>query len=270
MKITNLSEYEFPKVIECLLDSFQNYFIKMPEDIAYWKKRFYHARVDFSLSYGVMDKNNLVGFIINAVDFDKKLKTAYNTGTGVIKRYRGNQWVDKMYQHSIPLLKASGIEQCKLEVVDKNYRAIKVYERIGFKKARRLKSYKGEISSGPAVKIKLLSLDQIDQLNTCEKYSWDFTNATVQKASEHYELYQVLGEKNNKIMGHFVINSQNGTVAQLECTDGNWEYLFSGIAWANRTIKINNIDESRIDSIHHLEKNKIPNVIDQFEMEMKI
>ncbi len=270
MELSNLSKIKTPVLVECLLAAFKNYFVKMPKDIEYWKKRFHHARVDFDLSYGVLDKSYLIGFIINAVDKDHGLMTAYNTGTGIIENYRGNQWVDKMYDYSFPLLKLAGIEQCKLEVIDKNDRAIKVYERIGFRKIRRLKSYKGNLTAGPAVKLKRLALTEIERINGYNGYSWDFTNATVFKAAKFYELYQVLHEKNNKNIGHFVINSQNGIIAQLECPSENWAYLFSGIAWASETIKINNIDENRTSLIQFLNEIKIPNVIDQFEMKMKI
>jgi len=270
MNIINLSETDLEKLVEVLLDAFTGYFVKMPEDVGYWERRFFNARVDMALSYGVESAGDLVGFIINAIDEAEGKKTAYNTGTGVVASARGQQLVDQMYDKSIPLLKSQGITQCMLEVVDENTRAIKVYERIGFVKKRRLKSYKGVIQSGPAVRVRLLPLSKLDDLNTYQKYSWDFTNKTIFKAENQYKLYEVLAEKSNHSIGYFVINTQNGTVAQLESSVQDWESLFSGIAWASETIKINNVDSNRNGLIDYLNLIKLPNIIDQFEMSMPI
>jgi len=270
METTNLASTKMKDLVQCLLKAFEHYFVPMPQDLDYWQKRFYHARVHLPLSYGVTANNELVGFIINAIDDNHGKKTAYNTGTGILDHHRGQQLVDRMYSYSIPLLKEKGVEQCQLEVIDKNYRAIKVYERIGFQKTKTLMSYKGNLNSSFPVRVKSLPLEKIQELNSYDDYAWDFTNTTVLMAKKYYQLFEVVGEKKMEHIGHFVINPHNGTVAQLECMDDQWEALFNGISWASKTIKINNIDDRRTNLISYLNKIELPNVINQFEMEMKI
>ena len=88
MKIVTLSEINIHEIVDCLIESFQNYFVPMPADISYWENRFNNARVNWDLSAGVVDEDKLVAFIIHAVDSDAGMVTAFNTGTGVIPDYR--------------------------------------------------------------------------------------------------------------------------------------------------------------------------------------
>jgi len=120
----------------------------MPSDPVFWQNRWNWARVDYELSFGVFEGEQLVAFIINGIDQHNGKRTAFNTGTGVIKNFRGQQLVDKMYAAALPHFQKAGIEKYLLEVFVNNERAIRVYERIGFKKIRRLKCYKGKLQSG--------------------------------------------------------------------------------------------------------------------------
>ena len=150
--IQHLKNTDLPIIVDCLVKAFANYFVPMPDSVDYWRNRFKGARVNFELSYGVFDDQQLVAFIINGVDGEKEALTAFNTGTGVLPAYRGQQLVDKMYEKAIPIFKENDITSCALEVIQANDRAIRVYERIGFTKQRSLQCFKGAIKlEGKAV-----------------------------------------------------------------------------------------------------------------------
>ena len=270
MKITTLAQTPIEKIVACLTASFQDYFVKIPDDVSYWKNRFEHARVDKNLSWGVFDQEELVGFVINGIDQINGHLTAYNTGTGVLKKYRGQRLVDQMYAFGIPQLLSNGITNCSLEVIDQNAIGIRVYERIGFKIQKRLKCYKGDLEVNEPVLIGEASIDQIADYINDDLYSWDNKLATVRKAGELYISYKVLDSESKTVVGHFIMNPKNGYIAQLETYDGNWNQVFAGIHQISDTIKINNVHESRTELIGYLNQVGIPNVIDQFEMEMKI
>ena len=273
MKIDNLANIELKEIVGCLLKSFEGYFVSMPSDILYWQNRFKASRVDLALSFGVFENANLVGFILNGIDLDNNQKTAFNTGTGIIENYRGRQLVDRMYTYALPVLKENGICKCKLEVIDKNHRAIKVYERIGFAKARKVKCFNGELTPGPKTSVTLqeISLDAIGSMAGGTEYSWENTTKAISLVKYNYKVYKVVKPNTpDQNLGYFIINPTLGYIAQLESPSDSWPEVFEGIRQVSSKIKINNIDEQRVALLHQLKKEGLHNTIDQYEMEMEI
>lgn len=273
MKIQNLSNTPLEEIVTCLLKSFEGYFVKMPDDVDFWKSRLKAARVDFGLSFGVFDKEKLVAFILNGIDTDLQQKTAFNTGTGVLPAYRGQGLVDKMYDHAFPILKQNGVSKCKLEVITKNDRAIKVYERIGFEKKRRIKCFSGDLTAATNTDITLTETDLNDIRSLCDGtvYSWENSFAAVTLARENYKVYKVKRQQaDSTAIGYVILNPATGYIAQLAATAGNWDVVFEGIKQVCTWVKINNIDENRTDLLHHLAKEGLQNTIDQYEMELPI
>lgn len=268
MKIENLHKSSTESIVDCLTKAFNNYFVPVPSEVSFWKTRFENARVNKSFSWGVYQNNHLAGFIINAIDTDNGELTAFNTGTGILPKYRGNQLVDKMYEYGIPQLKNKGVSRCILEVIDKNEKAIKVYERIGFNITHELKCYQGEITTKRNTTIQEIKLDQINNSESDKYYSWDNKRKTILKAGRNYTVFRVY--EHGDSIGHFILNPKNGYLAQLEVKKNNWESLFDGIGQVQSKIKINNIHQNRIGLIEYLDHINIPNTVNQYQMEMKI
>ena len=224
----------------------------------------------------MFDHGKLVGFIINGIDRLNGELVAFNTGTGVIKEYRGNQIVDKLYSFAIPELKINGINKCSLEVIQKNDKAIRVYERIGFKKSRALKCFKGELKFKPEkVKIQEIKYEEIEKRQNINHklYTWDNSNEAIKISKEVYKNYKV-GVKESNDVGFFIINSISGYLPQFEITaqleKKNWKKLFSGIQSVSKYLKINNVDIQREELIEEILRLGLENYIDQYEMEMSI
>lgn len=273
MIVKNLGHTDFDELIECFLIAFENYFVKMPTDKAYYKKRWEVANVDFNLSYGMFENERLVGFIINAIDKRNGKLTAYNTGTGVIPEYRGKKIVKSIYDYALSDLKEHGVVNCSLEVITENNRAIQSYQSIGFKICKTYKCFKGEISAEENNHVDLEEIEfnnmEWENLPNQEFYSWDFQKEPIEKGN--YKCYKIL---NNRIPeSYFIINPDNGTLAQfnvLNFTDNGWNRLFLGIKQISETIKINNVDERLTHKIDYLNKIGLTNTVDQYEMELKI
>jgi len=145
MQIKNLKDTNFQSIVDCFNEAFANYFVPIHASMEYLTLRWKGARIDPALSFGVFDDDKIVAFMFIGVDKHYGKLTAHNDGTGVIPAYRGQRLVDKMYEIAIPQFKAKGIEQCSLEVIQENARAIAVYERLGFKKLRGVNCFGGEI-----------------------------------------------------------------------------------------------------------------------------
>ena len=274
MQIKNLKNTSLEQIVECLLVAFDGYFVKMPSDLNYWRKRFQAARVDYSLSFGVFDEDKLVAFIMQGIDQHKGNKAAFNTGTGVVPDYRGKKLVDSIYEYTIPILKENGIKKCMLEVIQENELAIRVYKRIGFDIIRSLRCYKGELelaNINTNVQIEEVDFSAVSHLkmNKDLAYSWDHVDEAVIAAGNMYKTYLV-NDQDKVLLGYFIINPDNGYLVQIEITNGAYTDILKGITQLCKTIKINNIDPKRETLIHALESTGLENHIRQYEMEVKI
>ena len=107
MTVKHLGDTDFDTIMACFLSAFDNYFVKMPTDYNYYRKRWKASKVDFNLSYGMFDNDQLVGFIIHAIGRRHGEYIAFNSGTGVIPAYRGKKIVKTIYEFAIPELKTS-------------------------------------------------------------------------------------------------------------------------------------------------------------------
>ncbi|WP_029035247.1 GNAT family N-acetyltransferase [Salinimicrobium terrae] len=269
MKIHNLASTAFEEVISCFLSAFDNYFVTLPQSTEYWKQRFSTARVDWELSFGMFDKDQLVGFIIHGVDQHNEVLTAYNSGTGVLPLYRGKNIVEKLYTHAVPKLKNKGIVKCLLEVIIENGRAVKVYEKIGFEVTQILKSYKGTLDAdvGNEYEVESISYQKVLDLELYDpkSYSWDNSAEAVKKAEENTETHLLI-DGENEPTGYFTIDhSQN--ILQIESANQHFNGLFDAVTGVATTIKIKNIPAHRTELIEALLARNFENTVNQHQME---
>jgi len=245
----------------------------MPLDRNYYKERWSLSNVNFNLSYGMFDKEKLVGFIIHAIDKRNGILSAFNTGTGVISKYRGQRIVKLIYEYALIDLEQNGIVNSSLEVITKNEVAIKSYQSVGFEICKTYKCFSGTINieNGDQFELTEISQDKIDWSNlpNQEYYSWDNQQETIIKGK--YQFFQVL---NNGITeSFFIINPGSGYLAQFDLIrieNNGWNRLFSAIKHVSNTIKVNNVDIQLKKKINSLIRAGLKNSVDQYQMKLKI
>ena len=200
-------------------------------------------------------------------------KIAFNTGTGVVPKYRGQKMVDQLYEYAFPFLHNKKVTHCALEVIKENSRAIRVYERIGFSITKEYYCFKGKLAtSSYQTTLEKANLAEIQNPKE-HLYAWDNSNRSVEHSPEGtYTCYEVLNLQQEKI-GFFVINATSGYLPQFEIYNPNltshWALLFDGIAQINRAIKTNNVDAQRRAQRAALLSLGLENTINQYEMERK-
>jgi ribosomal protein S18 acetylase RimI-like enzyme len=124
-------------------NAFLNYFVPFELSEEHFRKKFVEKlSINFGLSAGAFYGQRLVGFVFTSVNRYEGLLTAYNGGTGVIPKYRGNDITEQLYNYLIPKFRNENIKQCILEVLVENKAAIKVYQNCGFSISRNFKCYK--------------------------------------------------------------------------------------------------------------------------------
>jgi len=269
LEIKTLEATSIEDIVDCLLDAFSEYFVKFPDDISYWKQRWHAARVDYSVCYGAFIEDQLVGLIIHGID--KQDKIAFNTGTGVRKAHRGKQITKRIYEFAFNDLIKKGFLSSKLEVIQKNQNAIKVYSDVGFSKIKSYKCYKGEldhVQSNSDIFYKPSSLEKIleFQYKSRTHYSWDFTDVAIER-NDSYIHYLVSNSQEE--IGYFIINPVSGRLAQFELIDGvkaSYHDLFTAVKTVNNSISIVNLDESQVAKVSFVTKIGLENNLDQYEM----
>ncbi|KXX66627.1 GNAT family N-acetyltransferase [Flammeovirga sp. SJP92] len=273
MKVDNLSKVSFGEIIDCFLKAFENYYVKMPTDQEYYRQRWKAAKVDFNLSYGMFDDEKLVGFIIHAVDKRLGLQTAFNTATGVIPAYRGKRIVQSIYDFALRDLRKNGIEKSVLEVITDNERAVRAYQKVGFKICKDYRCYSGKINSNSdsTIEMQKITMEEYhwDQLPNQQFYSWDFQKETILEG--HYTLYEVIWE--GKSESYFAIDIKKKYLGQFDVFSQDqkaWERLFNAIGKVVDEVKIINVDHRLEDKLNYISFLKLNNIVNQFEMELML
>lgn len=273
MQVKNLSDTPFQDIISCFLAAFENYYVPMPTNPNYYRNRWVIAGVDFSCSYGMFVGDELVGFIIHAIDERNGDLIAFNTGTGVLPAYRGRRIVKTIYEYALEELKKKGVTKYSLEVIRENEVAIKAYESIGFTIVKRYKCFQGRLDLNldfnVAAFLQKSSKETFrwDELPSPQNYSWDFQRETIVRGE--YDYYYVINA--GTIEAYFIIDPNSGNLAQfdvLTAAEGSWNRLFWGVQQVAEVVKIINVAESLTEKVNFIEQIGLTNTVNQYEMEM--
>lgn len=144
MEFRNLEHISFDTLFRGFERAFADYEIHFEKEEvrAMLTRRGYNPR----LSLAAFDNGEIVAFTLNGIGMYNGIPTAYDTGTGTAKEYRGQGLAGKIFSHSLPRLKEAGIRQYLLEVLQSNSKAIAVYRRMDFKTTREFICYRQSIA----------------------------------------------------------------------------------------------------------------------------
>ncbi len=271
LQIRTLPSRAVDELIECFHRSFADYSLPFPSDRAYWQGRFDKARYRGDLSAGVYEGDQLVAFAWQGRDEWEGQQAVFNTGTGVLPSHRGLALVDQMYDFLLPRFRANDVSLCTLEVLQDNARAIRVYERIGFKISASYISYGGAVSGIDHGFRKIeSSLEELSDLMLTrqENYSWDFCAAGISKV-DHYDYYQVLDD-HDQVIAYYIHNPKNHRIAQVESYGANLKVIMEQIATWHSELHIVNVNEAHGDRRAAMEAVGMKIGVTQYQMSMAI
>ena len=175
------------------------------------------------LSFGAFDDDKLVSFTFNGIGLYNGVKTAYDTGTGTLKDYRGRGLATKVFVSSIPSLKEAGIKQYLLEVLQHNTKAYNVYKNIGFEVTREFNYFVQSVENIRLNSKEIPKEYQLRQISLDYKTQmigfWDFT-ASWQNSFESVERrlndFTLLGVFHNQnLIGYSIFESGSGDITQI-------------------------------------------------------
>ena len=279
MKFTTLRDVPQSTLTDCFNEGFSDYAFDMTTTDQYLTDRWKLGGVDFSLSGGAWIGDKLVGIVIIMIGEVEGVMTAFNGATCVRPEARGQAATQKIFDFLIPKFKAKGIKKAQLEVLEKNDRAISVYEKIGFQIDRKLLCFKEieGITSSPKVNKRILmeTCTAINPLNFSDwktnKPGWEQSDTTIINFPERHQFFTV--KLDNKIISYIIVCPGSILVSQILISPEHRikdieNVVFSYLRQLNLPTRQINIGEGSKELIKFLLNSQFTNYINQFEMSM--
>ena len=83
-----LTDKDFSQLYHATLDAFSDYVVPYQPTQDRLRRMFVINGVSFDLSVGAFDGETMIGFTVNAVGAFGGKRTVYDSGTGIIPKYR--------------------------------------------------------------------------------------------------------------------------------------------------------------------------------------
>lgn len=282
MDIKSLGKTDFDTVFKAFVQAFSDYEIQL--DKMQLQTMLIRRGCDPELSFAAFDGDVMVAFTLNGIGNFNGIYTAYDTGTGTLKDYRGKGLATQIFEYSIPFLKENGIKQYLLEVLQHNTKAVSVYSKLGFNTTREFNYFrqknediKNETSTPYFLSIIPINIDQYD----CIPAFWDFAPSwqnsfeSIRRASKDFISLGAFIEE--KLVGYCIFEPTSGDITQLAVErqhrrKGIASSLLQEMTNQNKhdSIKVVNTDISCSSITAFLESKNITLTGKQFEMIKKI
>lgn len=284
MEIKSLVNTSFDTLFGAFEQAFVDYELQLDksEHIAMLKRRGFNP----ALSFAAFDRGKIVSFTCNGIGDFYGMPTAYDTGTGTLKDYRGQGLATQIFEYSIPYLKHAGINEYLLEVLQHNTGAVSVYSKIGFEVSREFYYFRTKVGQ---IRSQIKTIDPTFTLQFIDfnEYSsimpdfWDFKPSwqngveSINRSLESSVCMGVFAE--NKLVGYGAFEPASGDVTQIAVDKqhrrkGASSLLFQKMIEMNEndSIKIVNTDIACNSMTAFLRSKNIEPMGKQFEMVKKL
>ncbi len=176
--------YKFlsPDLIPIIHETFHQAFSDYSVDVSYMTEEVIRNRatkngIDFGLSVGAYDGATMVGFTLVGIDLWQDQRSAFDIMTGITKPYRGKKIARGMFGFCLPKVKAAGVKNFVLEVIQENEPAVKAYSKSGFEIVRAFNCYQANVadirfSGGPGKDISIRKVDNTQLKKGIEFMDW--------------------------------------------------------------------------------------------------
>lgn len=275
MRLHNLQEISIEKITDCFNKAFENYFVPIKLSTEQLSSKLKSENISLEYSVGVTIDKELAGFVLIGIDNEKKI--AYNAGTGVIPKYRGQQITEKMYPFVLSKLKEIGIKNHLLEVICENSKAIKIYESLGYFVLRKVNCYKGKVSEASHDNYKIESIELPDEAKVKSFWThyptYQNTMHCIKSNPEKHSAFGLFDKE--KLIGYIIFDRNSFRIKQFGVdeafrNEGLGHQLFYHVQQLapEKEISIINIDEEDFEINDFLQNIGLKYLISQFEMKL--
>lgn len=279
MEMKSLNNICLDELFEAFEQAFADYEVQLNkiELLTMLKRRGFESKA----SFGAFDGNKIVSFTCNGIGNFYGIPTAYDTGTGTLKDYQGKGVATQVFKYSIPHLKALGIKEYLLEVLQHNTGALSVYRKLGFEVTREFYYFK---LKNDQISKTIRTLDfpytlkpiKIDEYNSISNFwdfkpSWQNSIEAIERSLEDFICLGIFSE--SKLIGYSIFEPVSGDVTQIAVDKqfrrrGIGSLLFQKMLESNKhsSIKIINTDIECHSITAFLQSKNIEPAGKQFEM----
>ena len=249
------------------------------------------ARRGFSseLSFGAFEQERLIGFILNGTGSWNGLKTAYDTGTGVIKPWRKQGIASTIFEQSLPVLQQHGIQTYLLEVLKNNTKAITLYKKMGFSITREFHYFTApkdavdtrfpESYDQSRISLKPLTPELCNTVSASNFHdfspSWQNSFQSITRVSKNFSYIGAYVQ--NTFAGYGIIENNSGDIPQIAVAEAyRRQYVGTKLLQAlltctiSPTVKIINTDAAFSSITEFCLKKGFTQGIGQFEMDLQL
>ena len=114
MEIKSLEKTDFDTLFRAFGRAFADYEVQLNAEQL--RAMLTRRGFDPALSFAAFDGAQIAAFTLNGIGNFNGVPTAYDTGTGTLKEYRGTGLATEIFRHSMPHLRRAGVGQYLLEV----------------------------------------------------------------------------------------------------------------------------------------------------------
>jgi ribosomal protein S18 acetylase RimI-like enzyme len=283
MEIRSLKGISYDRIFSAFSKAFEDY--EMQLDRKQLSEMLNRRGFFPELSFAAFDGDNIIAFTLNGIGLFGGIKTAYDTGTGTIREFRGRGLATRIFEYSIPCLKRNDIKQYLLEVLQQNSQAVSVYTKLGFDVSREFNYFKQKSDD---VNFKLKTLEsgylireiELDDCKLSEYFadfspSWQNNFDAINRKQDKFKAFGALFE--GKLIAFCILEVNTGDIPQIAVANA---YRRKGIASQllkealkqnkNTIVKIINTDTRCSSITKFLKSINIPLKGKQFEMIKKL
>lgn len=197
-------------------DAFEGYPVPFSLTLEDFRYKFEtYMQLDYALSAGAWAGERLAGFLMVRAWGSE----VYIGATGVRRAWQGKGVVRRLLTRQTEAFRAGGAKSLRLEVLEKNERALRLYRENGFETSRTLSSYRGTpvIMTAAPVRGILTASARLpwDEVRKWMTHEPPFMCSEAVVNPGHTRDRTWLYRENDQLMGLLVMNPDNGRVAQL-------------------------------------------------------
>lgn len=274
-----LNRSDFHTLYDCFISAYSDYIVPMCLSEKQFEQKLIHENVKLELSVGAFDDTEMVGFTINGYRLWRGYLTAYDSGTGVVPKYRHRGIGKELFNFIIPHLIELGIKQYLLEVITSNLPAVNLYHKLGFQETRMLAVFRSNSLIKQPNKTSIAEILEI-RLPDWPLYEsfWD-TDPSWQNSIQ--SVGRIISERTllgayikGECVGYGIVSKASGNVLQLAVAKGHRrKRIGSQILTAlqskiitNEPLKVNNVDHETKGTLAFFEANGFNILLNQYEM----
>lgn len=219
--IKSLKGITFDSIYQAFKEAFMDYEMQLEKEEL--RKMLQRRGFVPELSFAAFDGDQIVSFTLNGIGYFNSLKTAYDTGTGTIKEYRGQGLATQVFKYSEPVLRNAGVSQYLLEVLQHNKKAFSIYKNMGFEINREF-NYFIQNKEDVIIKYSQYTDDFIYkriELSQCKTSSsfCDFNSSwqnSFEAIARCIDEFIVLGTfKKTQLVGYCIFEPSSGDITQI-------------------------------------------------------